>query len=220
MQEVWYRTGWKRVLVALSIGAYVDILRLLQSYGDTQQTFSFVQETCYTLSAPVLILFASYSADLRVERGAKPFWTHLRYLLAAALTASLIRHVTRDVLVGCCGFPAGGAGLRFQWERLFNGAADLLSPGGFFMLAFHNRRAAARTLEAIRAAELSRLRLERQVIESKLETARAQIDPQELFSSLTQIRALLVEAAPAADASLDELIQTLRNRNGHGRERK
>lgn len=214
IQEVWRRIGWKPLLIAIGVGAYVDVLRLVQAYGDVHGTFSFLQETFYTISAPILVLFAAYAADLRVERGAKPFRTYLRSLLLAALLASLIRHVTRDILVACCSLPPGGSGLWFQWVRLLNGVADVLSTGGFFMLAFYNRRAASRTLEAVRAAELRRVRLEGGVIESRLEAARSEVDPQELFASLNNIRDLLITRSPDADTSLDELIQKLRNRNG------
>lgn len=220
MRDVWHRIGWRRLFIAVCVGAYVDLLRMVQAYGDTHGTISLVQETAYSFAAPVLVLFASYAADLRVERGAKPFRTHLRYLFLAALLASLIRHVTRDILVACCSLPAGGTGLWFQWVRLFNGMADVLPAGGFFMLAFYNRRAASRTLESFRAAELSRLRLESRLIESRLQTARSQVNPEELFASLRSIRGQLLARSPDADRSLDELIQKLRNRNGHPPESK
>jgi hypothetical protein len=211
LSEIWSRTGWKLLGVSAAVGVYLDGLRYVQLYGDTSGANSMIQETAYTISAPILVLFASFTAAFLVEKGAEPFRTYLKWLLAAAVVATVIRFVTRDILVICCSLSAGGAGLRFQMLRLFNGMTDVVSTGGFFMLAFHNRRSETRALEAVRIAELNRLQLERRLIESRLAAAQAQIDPQRLYASMDRVRDLLVAGSPDADASLDELIQELRN---------
>jgi LytS/YehU family sensor histidine kinase len=58
---------------------------------------------------------------------------------------------------------------------------------------------------------LSRVRLEQQLIESRLATAEAQIDPRMLFEALREIRSSLARAEPQADTQLDRLIRRLRN---------
>jgi sensor histidine kinase YesM len=78
------------------------------------------------------------------------------------------------------------------------------------MLVYLNRRLAQRMLEGVRGAELRRVQLERQLVESRLATAEAQIDPQMLFSALADIRLGLERASPDADAKLDGLVQRLR----------
>jgi hypothetical protein len=79
------------------------------------------------------------------------------------------------------------------------------------MLAYHNRRRATQILEGIRAAELKHVELERRLIESRLATAQAAIDPGALFASLASIRNLYATSAPSADRELDRLIEDLRD---------
>jgi hypothetical protein len=79
------------------------------------------------------------------------------------------------------------------------------------MLAYHNRRRATQILEGIRAAELKHVELERHLIESRLATVQAAIDPGALFASLASIRNLYATSAPSADRELDRLIEDLRD---------
>jgi hypothetical protein len=81
--------------------------------------------------------------------------------------------------------------------------------GGIAMFAFLNHRSAQRILDVVRGAELRRVRLERQLTESRVAMTRAYIDPGALFESLGKIRTLYAESAPQADLRLDELIQHL-----------
>ena len=66
-------------------------------------------------------------------------------------------------------------------------------------------------LERVQAAELKRVQLEGQLIESRLAMAEAQVDPQMLFSALEEIRDGFSHSLPNADAKLDELVQHLRS---------
>jgi hypothetical protein len=54
------------------------------------------------------------------------------------------------------------------------------------------------------------LRIERQITESHLATARAQIDPDRLLTDLKQVRDLYGRGMEDADAALDALIASLR----------
>jgi sensor histidine kinase YesM len=65
-------------------------------------------------------------------------------------------------------------------------------------------------LEGVRGAELRRVQLDQQLVESRLATAEAQIDPQMLFSALAQIKRGLEQGTPEAEVKLNQLIQTLR----------
>jgi hypothetical protein len=79
------------------------------------------------------------------------------------------------------------------------------------MVIYMNRRTTERTLERLQAAELKRVQLEGQLIESRLAMAEAQVDPEMLFSALAQIRDGFSRSLPNADAKLDELVQRLRS---------
>ena len=59
-------------------------------------------------------------------------------------------------------------------------------------------------------AELRRVQLDQQLVQSRLATAEAQIDPQMLFSALAQIKRGLEASQPHAEKQMNELIQTLR----------
>jgi sensor histidine kinase YesM len=80
----------------------------------------------------------------------------------------------------------------------------------FGMVIYMNRRTAERMLDRVQAAELKRVQLEEQLIESRLAMAEAQVDPQMLFSDLAEIRDGFSRSLPDADAKLDALVQHLR----------
>jgi hypothetical protein len=82
--------------------------------------------------------------------------------------------------------------------------------GAFVMLVYLNQRTVERILDGVRGAELRRVQLERQLIESRLAAAQAQIDPKMLFGALADIRSGLAHAAPDADTKLSDLVQRLR----------
>jgi len=82
---------------------------------------------------------------------------------------------------------------------------------GMAMLVFLNRRSAARMLAGVRYAELERMRLERQVIDSSLAAAEAQIDPPLILQRLAHVRSLYDTGAPGADEQLEALIADLRD---------
>jgi sensor histidine kinase YesM len=85
--------------------------------------------------------------------------------------------------------------------------------GGIGLLAFYNHRSVERILQNVRTAELKRVRLERQLVESRLATAQAHIDPRALFESLARIRNLYASSQPQADRELENLIEKLRSRH-------
>jgi hypothetical protein len=73
-----------------------------------------------------------------------------------------------------------------------------------------NGRAADRMLEGVRSAELQRVKLDQQLMQSRLATAEALIDPQMLFGELAKIKHGFEDSQPDADRKLSDLIQTLR----------
>jgi hypothetical protein len=79
------------------------------------------------------------------------------------------------------------------------------------LLAFMNQRAADRVLEGVRRAELRRVRLDQQLVESRLATAEAQIDPKMLLGALGEIKRGFEGRAPDAEQNLNALIQSLRD---------
>ena len=64
--------------------------------------------------------------------------------------------------------------------------------------------------QGVREIEQRRVRLEAELVESRLAAARAQIDPHMLFGSLAEVRGKLNAGSPDADTYLAALIQRLR----------
>jgi len=65
-------------------------------------------------------------------------------------------------------------------------------------------------LENFRNTELRRVQLERQLVDSRLATQEAQIDPAMLFDRLAHVKTGLEHGSEGAEEQLNELIQTLR----------
>ncbi len=89
--------------------------------------------------------------------------------------------------------------------------------GSFAMLAYLNHRTAQRILAAVRAAEQQRAQLDRQLIDTRLAAAEAELDPRAVLASLAEIRSGLRQGAPGAESKLEVLTLTLREALAHTR---
>ncbi len=208
----WTRVGWRSLLIGESVGLFINLLRHLQAVGMEIPRHYFPITTVYTTVAPVLLVLAAVGADRKVGQGANA-WRAYGYPLAVIAIVLAAVRAGAMLLLGSAelGEPDRPAFHAFLVHAL-DTMADVVFVGGAAMLAFYNRRAATRALEAVRSAELQRVELERHVIESRIETARNQIDPNEIFASLAAIRTLLQDRSPLADVTLDRLITDLRGR--------
>jgi sensor histidine kinase YesM len=83
--------------------------------------------------------------------------------------------------------------------------------GTLGFLVFMNQRTSDRMLEGVRHAELKRVQLDQHLVESRLATAEAQIDPATLFNALGEIKRGLSNREADTEKKLNDLIQTLRN---------
>jgi sensor histidine kinase YesM len=197
---------WRRVLLTQAAALAVAFLMSLD-WGYFGEYMNHVSLHFVTMSAYVFLLMPiAFCADLAVARGARPILVYVILLVfvnqavAAAVCAAMIWIYIKIFAVG--------------WPPLFWG---FTSASGYFsvpcslgLLVFMNGRAAERMLEGVRGAELRRVKLDQQLVESRLATAEAQIDPQMLFGELGQIKKGLENAQPDAEKRLDDLIQTLR----------
>jgi hypothetical protein len=107
-----------------------------------------------------------------------------------------------DAQAKALGLMGPGFGPYVAWLQ---GAAALL-------LAWYYaaRSAAAEAVAALRQAETAREQEARLVLESRLEIARARVDPQWLLDSLRQVQALYEKDSARAEGALDEVIERLR----------
>jgi hypothetical protein len=87
---------------------------------------------------------------------------------------------------------------------------ELVLLGGGIVWIVNDRRRGQRARARTHAAELERIAAEKRSIESDLQGMQARVEPQFLFNTLAQVRALYREDAARGEHMLDELIAYLR----------
>jgi hypothetical protein len=203
LRAAWNSYTWRRVSFTQALGLLVAYL--MRYYGESigHASIHFVTMSVYVF----LLLPIAFCADEAVARGARPIVTYailllvVNQVLATGVTGALQWiYITIDALP----WPAK------TW-RFAEASGYFSVPCSLGLLIFMNGRAAERMLEGVRSAELRRVKLDRQLVESRLATAEAQIDPQMLFGALAQIKHGLEESQPEAEKQLNDLIQTLRS---------
>jgi sensor histidine kinase YesM len=135
----------------------------------------------------------------------------LSYSIAVASTVPvtlLATSATQQLYLSIFGLPLATPNL--LWRTTIAGGFFMDVYVAFGVLVFTNQRTADRMLERFRSSELRRAQLERQLVESRLATAEAQIDPAMLFDALGAIKLGYMRGEERAEAQLNELIQTLR----------
>jgi hypothetical protein len=192
------------VFATQALGLAVAVMRSLGAWESGAPAHRLATPFFMFQLGALFVLLATLCADEAVSRGARP----ARAYPVALLIASIITAVTQ--WYGRLWFGPSGMPIDAQGIRLVLAGLDVGLLGGLAMLAYVNRRIADQILEGVREAELRRVRLERQLIESRLAAAEAQVDPQTLFGALADIRNGFERAAPDADRRLGNLIQDLR----------
>lgn len=115
-------------------------------------------------------------------------------------------HLFRDQ-VGQPGNWIGGV-LYHAWLMLFF--------GGLITAVDASQRWRTRMLSALRTAELGRATSQQRLVEARLASLEARIDPDYLYHTLSRLERLYEDDPPAADYLLDELIAFLRNALAEG----
>jgi sensor histidine kinase YesM len=147
-------------------------------------------------------------ADAAVERGAKARYAYpvaiMMTLPLAAISSACMLWIYARV------FHVPYSKIGFWSGRVMETSFHMYIYGAFVMLVYMNQRIADRLLDNFRRAELRRVQLENQLVNSRLATAEAQIDPAMLFDALGHIKRGFERSAPEAEVELHSLIQTLR----------
>ena len=147
-------------------------------------------------------------ADEAVTRGMRPRYAYTAAVLGTFPVALL--STTAMQWLYLLRFPPVPGAPGLFWRAALETSVHMYIYGGFVMLVYFNQRMADRILENFRAAELRRVMLEQRLVDSRVAAAEAQIDPRRLFDDLARIRAEFAMDSPAADDSLNSLIQSLR----------
>lgn len=197
---------WRRVLITQGLGLLLAYLMTLD-WGYYGEFIHHVSLHYVTMSVYLLLLLpAAFCADEAVARGVRPMIVYPVLLIVVnQVLATAVAGGMQWIYLTIYALPWPSKTWGFtQASGHFSVACSL------GLLIFMNGRAAERMLEGVRGAELRRVQLDQQLVESRLATAEAQIDPRMLFGALAQIKRGFEESRPEAEKELNDLIQTLR----------
>jgi len=202
---------WRRVAITQSIGLFAILMRYVEAGGTLTPADRPALAGDLLSIVPLLILLAALYADQSVLRGRTALPAYSIGLIVAvcggtaaqcALQAWIRAHFT----------PHPPLLILHPWSLFAYDAIDGLMLGAVGMFVFHSRRSVVRILNRLRMAELSRVHLERNLIESRLAAAQAQMDFSAMLSSLREIGDLYRTAPDDADARFDSLVESLQSR--------
>jgi hypothetical protein len=207
-RAVWSSLTWQKVLVTQAAGQLDVLIRAIEGgrWG-TWMGHPGLHNVTTGVTALLLLLLALV-VDESMARGVAP-----RRAYPMAILMTFVLACAASALTYWCfqvGFHLPGPANNMQRYGFIGNGIDTGATGAFVMLVYLNRRTVERMLEVVRGAELRRVQLERQLIESRLAATEAQIDPQMLFGKLADIRNGLEKAATDADTKLGDLVQMLR----------
>jgi len=199
---------WRHFFAMQVLGQFAI---LIQSTGDvlfgTWLGHPSLHYASMALNVALLVPLGLF-ADEVVTRGARPRYAYTAAVLATYPVALLSTSATQWLYLQV--FPLAPGKPNLFWRAAFETSTNLYIYGGFVMLVYFNQRMADRILENFRATELHRVKLEQQLIDSRVAATEAQIDPHRLFDDLARIRSEFAADSPGAEDSLNLLIHSLR----------
>lgn len=214
---------WKALLGTQFLGLVVALARTLQERDADTALLSYLQGRNPAIAPHLLnshfvvaslgalfVMLGALAADEAIRRGRGFAAAYSVALLGACCATAVTQWYLRAWLgVGAAEHPAGATGAIVRVGLV---GLDVSVLGGLAMLAFLNRRSANRMLDGVRNAELERVRVERRLLDSRLATTQAYIDPVSLLAKVAGIRDLYSTSHAGANEQLEALIQELRGR--------
>jgi hypothetical protein len=203
------RFTWRVLLASQALGVvFAFLLSLGGGFFGTSMGHPSLHFVCISVYLLCMVPI-TLAGDSAIGRGARPWFVYSLLLLINPVVSCTAAFLTFDAYPWFFHLDVP-ATRHIKWY--FVDAGIHFSVGcGLCMLAFMNRRTADRMLEEVRSADLRRVELDRQLVESRLATAEAQMDPAMLLSVLAQVRQGLLRGEPDAESRLYELIMTLRS---------
>jgi hypothetical protein len=203
---------WRRLLVALTVGLTLGLGRYVHwLLPDTPSHALPTQLISFGVGA-LCILVAAVTTDEAARRGLRVSLIFPLTLLGASVLGAVVQWLVRSWLDIVDSGPGAGP----TWARIMEAVFDDCIYGGLAMMAFLQRQSAQRLLQGIRSADLARVQIEHNLIESRMATTRAQLDPNEIFGQLTVVRNLYASGDSGADEGLESLIRILRSSVAQG----
>ncbi len=195
----------RMVLWAVVVGLGLSEFRLGPWFRPDAMWFEPVPYALAWTMFAVTLTIAVVFADEACDRGWRALAAYPAAVTVALVLCSIVTGVAWQL------FPAWFDPRRpFSWFRILSTTVDWAEYGGFAVAGYVNRRAAQRVLDGVREAQLRRIRSEQDLVAARLAATEAQMDPQLLVESLSDICAALERSDSAAELRLDQLIQSLR----------
>ena len=196
---------WRRVLVALFIGACVGLFIFPTFVAGTPVWQVMAREMTVALAA--LIAFGFFEQWPRQM----PPWIARWVIQIIAVTLVIPPTAIAIYLV----ITTGESVPFWKSEQRMNGFALmivtgwLVAPWTVVAVLFRQREIALQ--DQVQAFALERSELERKALDARLRLLQAQVEPHFLFNTLANVRELVISGSPQASAVLDSLITYLRN---------
>ncbi len=218
-----------RVTLLLGVAWYVltILIEWIHVFPLTDWTGPIREITNFQLRA-FCLLFAVAIADRAIDEGASRRMTYVVAALAGCVLGILLQRMVLDWMWSAPvgrdpvqpPVPAAGVleRVRTPFTVTLYAVTHSLLYGGSAVFLYAQWRAARKTEEHLRAAELDRIRKSRLALESRLQAMQARVEPQFLFNTLAQVRELYDRNAAPAAKMLDDLIAYLRAAMPHMRD--
>jgi hypothetical protein len=208
LRTTWQAASWRNPLILLAAG---QIAIYMDSREEHPLGYWMGHPSAGYVAMALLVLLIipiALLSDEAVDRGASARFAYAIAAISTLPVALLTTTATQHAYLSIFGLPPGTAD-QF-WVTSIAAGVHFSIYGAFGMLVFINQRTADRMLENFRKGELRRVELERQLVNSRLATAEAQIDPTMLFDRLAEVKLGFQRGEDHAEARLNELIQSLR----------
>jgi hypothetical protein len=208
LQATWAALTWRKMLLMQALGQLAILIESTEShlFGTWigHPSLAYASMALNVLLIVPLALFA----DAALGRGAKARYTYPSAILVTLPVAGIAS--VSMLCVYALIFDLPQTKLHSWPQAAIETSFHMYIYGAFVLLVYMNHRTADRMLETFRRAELRRVQLENQLIDSRLATAEAQLDPAMLFGALRDIKRGYERSAPGAEVELNKLIQSLR----------
>ena len=207
----WRHLGWAALLAAMVFASVLAISIPGTQFSLTNRPVpdTFWHSVALIVALQVLAgMTAALAADEAVARGVRAAPAYTLALLLGMAVAAIVQYPLR---------------LALDWQTLVSKEGldvHITQPlrmflygmiyGGLGCFVYANQRSAREAIERLQRAELARSRSRRRTLETRLQAMQARVEPEFLFDTLAQVRALYDTDATAADHLLDELIRYLR----------
>jgi signal transduction histidine kinase len=205
--------------VAVALEAW-SVMDYVVGEGDPKLPVAeaYLSTTIINLLMAFSIMFTTLVADERFARGAKRVPAYAWAVVIGSAAAALAQWEVHQWLQLRTRWEVPG----YAYEVIVMQPAvvffEYLIWGSIIVFIYVNRRSALRTTARMNAAQVARADAQRRTLESRLQALQARVEPQFLFATLAQVRALY-EGDPAKGGQmLGDLIVYLRAALPHVRE--